>query len=198
MEPEPLILPWFYWPNKSYPYQTGFYSNQVANIDQNTDKSFFEFWILNQFLHIKYEDVFAKKMELLAKIVSNYQPLTIFAKKLHLDVWQGCEYVSVILVRTPEITMILNWNLTWRENIIRKVQRPQKLWQWYHIEYVWSDVRFSFFNEFGALYSNTFILKLKTAGKCRKDFLSFSWRNTHVFSQHKYRKFVGVSKSVWI
>ena len=74
---------------QSYPYQPGFYSNQVANIDQNTDKSFFEFWILNQFLHIKYKDVFAKKMELLAKIVSNYQPLTIFAKKLHLRCLTG-------------------------------------------------------------------------------------------------------------
>ena len=36
------------------------------------------------------------KMKRFAKIVNNWKPLTFFAKRSILDVWQGSEYTSVI------------------------------------------------------------------------------------------------------
>ena len=36
------------------------------------------------------------KMERSAKIVNYFQPLTSFAKRSILDIWEGCEYAYVI------------------------------------------------------------------------------------------------------
>ena len=38
----------------------------------------------------------AFKMNLFAKIVNGWKPLTFFAKSSNLDVWQGSEYASCI------------------------------------------------------------------------------------------------------
>ena len=40
------------------------------------------------------------KMELFAKIVSDFQPLTILAKSSILDVWQDYEYASDVCYST--------------------------------------------------------------------------------------------------
>ena len=48
------------------------------------------------------------QMELLAKVVNGFQPLTVFARNSVLDVWEGSEYAS-----------ILKWRGTWVQNKIR-------------------------------------------------------------------------------
>ena len=42
----------------------------------------------------------ASKVELFAKIVNCFEPITIFAKRSNLDIWLGSEYASVSEIST--------------------------------------------------------------------------------------------------
>ena len=44
------------------------------------------------------------KLELLAKTISSFQPITIFAKSMTIDVYQGSEYASILLLVFREFT----------------------------------------------------------------------------------------------
>ena len=41
-------------------------------------------------------------MELFAKIMNSFQPLTILEKRSILDVWQGSEYASVVTYKPQD------------------------------------------------------------------------------------------------
>ena len=47
-------------------------------------------------LHAYSEASRTSKMELIAKIVNGWKPLTVFAKRFILDVWLGSEYASEV------------------------------------------------------------------------------------------------------
>ena len=44
-------------------------------------------------LEVYLEPCHTSKMDRFAKIVNSYKPLTIFAKRSILDIWQGSEYI---------------------------------------------------------------------------------------------------------
>ena len=50
----------------------------------------------------------ASKMERFAKQVNVFQPLTFFAKRSILNVWQGSEYASIIDKRACEVRLKTN------------------------------------------------------------------------------------------
>ena len=65
----------------------------------------------NTFLASSYAELYSQpsqifKMELFAKIVNTWKPLTIFAKNSILDIWQGSEYVSMDLSYYSYISLI--------------------------------------------------------------------------------------------
>ena len=52
------------------------------------------------------------KMERFGKIVNNLQPLTIFAKRSILDIWEGCEYAYFIY----DINSVFAYWTKWKGN----------------------------------------------------------------------------------
>ena len=91
------------------------YSSNDRNFNQNRDdvstQVFWDFWEGNPLLvALKcsmplFRGVFrtVSKMELFTKISNGFQPLTIFAKSLILDIWQGSEYASAAGNKTCKV-----------------------------------------------------------------------------------------------
>ena len=75
-------------------------------------KNFKRFWEKLQILQRLTETIQTSKMELFAKIVNDWNPLTIFAKSFILDVYVGFEYASALLltwIRIERLCSVYNW-----------------------------------------------------------------------------------------
>ena len=71
----------------------------LATLDRPHDVQYFETTNKQNTFVEKISEVYSKhcqtfKMEIFAKIVNGFQPLTFFAKSSIVEVWQGSEYAS--------------------------------------------------------------------------------------------------------
>ena len=70
-------------------------------------------WTLNLEAYLKPSQT--SKMELYLKIVTDFYLLTIFSKRLNLDVWQGSKYASGMSLRVTNgisLYLVLSRNTT--------------------------------------------------------------------------------------